>query len=100
RPMAGTSFRSAPAPGAFEGTIIPYDHAATFELKGLPGNIVQDVINVSGDGVFVATAVGYGFEEQRARPINNPASPAPAPAAPVPPAPPTLAHSPPPPLTQ
>lgn len=60
----------APAPGA--GMIIPYDHAATFDLKGLPGNIVQDVINVGGDGVFVATAIGYGFEEQRARPINNP----------------------------
>src|SRR5262249_19123911 len=94
RPMAGTSFRSAPAPGAFEGTIIPYDHAATFELKGLPGNIVQDVINVSGDGVFVATAVGYGFEEQRARPINNPASPAPAPAAPVTPGDATLGQLP------
>jgi len=92
--MAGTSFRSAPAPGAFEGTIIPYDHAATFELKGLPGNIVQDVINVSGDGVFVATAVGYGFEEQRARPINNPASPAPAPAAPVTPGDATLGQLP------
>src|SRR5215468_5263741 len=63
----------APAPGGPEGMIIPYDHAATFELKGRPGNIVQDVINVSGDGVFVATAIGYGFEERRARPINNPA---------------------------
>jgi hypothetical protein len=52
--------------------IIPYDRAATFELTGRPGNIVQDVINVASDGVFVATAIGYGFEEQRARPINNP----------------------------
>jgi hypothetical protein len=67
----------APAPGGSEGMIIPYDHAATFELTGRPGNIVQDVINVASDGVFVATAIGYGFEEQRARPINNPA-PAPA----------------------
>jgi hypothetical protein len=54
--------------------IILYDHAATFELKGRPGNIVQDVVNVGSDGVFVATAIGYGFEEQRARPINNPAA--------------------------
>jgi hypothetical protein len=68
---------SAPAPGGSEGMIIPYDHAATFELTGRPGNIAQDVINVASDGVFVATAIGYGFEEQRARPINNPA-PAPA----------------------
>src|SRR5215468_5224371 len=67
----------APAPGGSEGMIIPYDHTATFELTGRPGNIVQDVINVASDGVFVATAIGYGFEEQRARPINNPA-PAPA----------------------
>jgi hypothetical protein len=67
----------APAPGGSEGMIIPYDHAAAFELTGRPGNIVQDVINVASDGVFVATAIGYGFEEQRARPINNPA-PAPA----------------------
>jgi hypothetical protein len=73
-----------PAPGGSEGMIIPYDHAATFELTGRPGNIVQDVINVASDGVFVATAIGYGFEEQRARPINNPApalAPAPAPGA-------------------
>jgi len=55
--------------------IIPYDHAATFELTGRPGNIVQDVINVGSDGVFVAVAIGYGFEEQRARPFSNPASP-------------------------
>ena len=76
----------APAPGGPEGMIIPYDHAATFELTGRPGNIVQDVINVASDGVFVATAIGYGFEEQRARPINNPApalAPAPGTSTPV-----------------
>src|SRR5882672_982588 len=72
RPMAWPPVSGAPAPTATEGMIIPYDHAATFELKGRPGNIVQDVINVGSDGVFVATAIGYGFEEQRARPINNP----------------------------
>src|SRR5262245_65202037 len=63
----------APAPGGSEGMIIAYDHTATFELTGRPGNIVQDVINIASDGVFVATAIGYGFEEERARPINNPA---------------------------
>src|SRR5262249_1547285 len=72
RPMPWPPISNAPAPGAPEGRIIPYDHAAVFELKGRPGNIVQDVINVGSDGVFVATAIGYGFEEQRARPINNP----------------------------
>jgi hypothetical protein len=49
------------------GTVIPYDYAATFRITGRPGNLVQDVINVSADGVFVATAIGYGFEEERER---------------------------------
>jgi hypothetical protein len=73
RPMARPPVSGAPAPGVSEGMIIPYDHAATFELTGRPGNIVQGVINIASDGVFVATAIGYGFEERRARPINNPA---------------------------
>jgi hypothetical protein len=81
--MARPPVSGAPAPAATEGMIIPYDHAATFELKGRPGNIVQDVINVGSDGVFVATAIGYGFEEQRARPINNPVAAAAAPVASV-----------------
>jgi hypothetical protein len=57
---------------------MPFDHAATFELKGIPGNIIQDVINISTDGAFVAVAIGYGFEEDRGRtiPIINP-TPAP-----------------------
>jgi hypothetical protein len=66
-------FSTAAGPIDSEGMIIHYDHAATFELTGRPGNIIQDVINVGSDGVFVAVAIGYGFEEQRARPINNPA---------------------------
>jgi hypothetical protein len=47
--------------------VMPFDHAASFELRGIPGNIVQDVINISSDGTFVAVAIGYGFEEDRAR---------------------------------
>ena len=57
--------------------VMPFDHAATFELKGVPGNIVQDVINISTDGTFVAVAIGYGFEEDRGRTaklINPPAT--------------------------
>jgi hypothetical protein len=49
---------------------MPFDHAARFELRGIPGNIVQDVINISNDGSFVAVAIGYGFEEDRARPAD------------------------------
>ena len=40
---------------------IPYDHVATFTLLGQRGNRVQDVINVSIDGAFVAVAIGYSF---------------------------------------
>lgn len=47
---------------------MPFDHAASFELRGIPGNIIQDVINISSDAAFVAVAIGYGFEEDRARP--------------------------------
>lgn len=60
---------------------MPFDHAASFELKGIPGNIVQDVINISSDGTFVAVAMGYGFEENRARQavLDPPPSPPPPP---------------------
>ena len=44
-------------------------------ITGRPGNMVQDVINISSDGVFVAVAIGYGFEEDRERPIVAPAAP-------------------------
>lgn len=58
------------ARGSSSGFVLPFDHAATFELKGIPGNIVQDVVNVSPDGIFVAVAIGYGFEEDRAREVE------------------------------
>jgi len=67
------SFNTAGSPA---GLVMPFDHAATFDLKGTPGNIVQDVINISSDGAFVAVAIGYGFEEDRGRTvalINPPA---------------------------
>ncbi len=43
--------------------VIPYDHVATFDLTGQPGNVHQDVINVGVEGLFVAVAIGYGLEE-------------------------------------
>jgi len=70
---APRSFNTAGSPA---GLVMPFDHAATFDLKGTPGNIVQDVINISSDGAFVAVAIGYGFEEDRGRTvalINPPA---------------------------
>src|SRR5678815_2237961 len=76
RPMQRSS--PIPAQGSSSALVMPFDHAATFELKGTPGNIVQDVINISSDGAFVAVAIGYGFEEERGRPADlstPPASP-------------------------
>lgn len=40
---------------------IPYDYVAKFTLKGQRGNRVQDVINISIEGGFVAVAIGYSF---------------------------------------
>jgi hypothetical protein len=40
---------------------IPYDYVARFNLQGKPGNRVQDVINISVEGGFVAVAIGYSF---------------------------------------
>jgi hypothetical protein len=65
-PGTGPSFNMVGNPGL----VMPFDHAATFNLKGTPGNIVQDVINISSDGAFVAVAIGYGFEEDRGRTVE------------------------------
>ena len=40
---------------------IPYDYVARFILKGVRGNRVQDVVNISVEGAFVAVTVGYSF---------------------------------------
>jgi hypothetical protein len=41
---------------------IPYDHVATFILTGDDrGRRHEDVINISVDGAFVATSIGYSF---------------------------------------
>jgi hypothetical protein len=56
--------------GPSHGAVVPYDYAATFQLTGRPGNVVQDVITISPDGVFVAVAIGYGFQEVRTRPLE------------------------------
>jgi hypothetical protein len=45
--------------------IIPYDHVASFEFrKTTVGELREDVVNVGVEGVFVAVAIGYGFESQ------------------------------------
>lgn len=54
------------------GPVIPYDYAASFRLTGAPGNIAQGVINIGVDGKFVATAIGYGLEEERGSKLELP----------------------------
>jgi len=53
--------------------VIPYDHVARFEIKrreGQVGNLIQDVINISVEGVFVAVSIGYSFQENRAEKLD------------------------------
>jgi hypothetical protein len=53
---------SMPQPTAAPTTKeIPYDYVARFVLTGKPGNRVQDVINISIEGAFVAVTIGYSF---------------------------------------
>jgi hypothetical protein len=60
---APAALAQAAQPSAVPSAVkeIPYDYVATFQLLGLRGNRVQDVINISIDGAFVAVAVGYSF---------------------------------------
>ena len=58
RPTAEIMPPPAVAPTTKE---IPYDYVAKFKLQGKPGNRVQDVINISVEGGFVAVAIGYSF---------------------------------------
>jgi hypothetical protein len=51
-------FSVAAAPTTKE---IPYDYVARFILTGTRGNRVEDVINISIEGAFVAVAIGYSF---------------------------------------
>ena len=40
---------------------IPYDYVATFKLTGTRGKRIQDVINITTEGTFVAVSVGSSF---------------------------------------
>ena len=59
RPAPDGTLPAAVAPTVKE---IPYDYVAKFTLNGQrAGNRVQDVINISTDGAFVAVSIGYSF---------------------------------------
>jgi hypothetical protein len=60
RPFGKEQLRDLPAV-----RVIPYDYVAEFDLGGQPGNLLQDVINISVEGIFVAVSIGYGLEEIR-----------------------------------
>lgn len=51
---------------------IPYDHVAIFSLLGQRGNRVQDVINISIDGAFVAVSIGYSFVPEKTLELPTP----------------------------
>jgi len=72
-PASLTHGARPPAAPSLAAKEIPYDHVATFTLLGQRGNRVQDVINVSIDGAFVAVAIGYSFI---ATPLELPLTPA------------------------
>jgi hypothetical protein len=40
---------------------IPFDYTVSFQLEGQPGNPKQQVINISMEGAFVATAISHGL---------------------------------------
>src|SRR5262245_34340716 len=50
--------------------VIPYEYVADFALKGDVGNVVQDVINISVEGAFVAVSIGYGLIEEPAEALQ------------------------------
>lgn len=58
RPAPEPAIPPAMSPSVKE---IPYDYVARFVLTGVRGNRVEDVINISIEGAFVAVAIGYSF---------------------------------------
>jgi hypothetical protein len=65
RSTLGNAPETSPPPAAGTptrlGKEIPYDHVARFAFTGKAGNRLQDVLNISVDGAFVAVTVGYSF---------------------------------------
>ena len=50
-----------PAARAPVAKTIPFDYVFQFDLTGTPTNRVQDVVEISMQGVFVAVSLGYSF---------------------------------------
>ena len=60
-PMRSAADIMPPPIAALTTKEIPYDYVAKFTLKGERGSRVQDVINISIEGAFVAVTIGYSF---------------------------------------
>jgi hypothetical protein len=63
RPLGREQLRDLPAV-----RVIPYDYVADFTLRGGVGNVgnlIQDVINIGVEGVFVAVSISYSLNEER-----------------------------------
>jgi len=56
RPNAGAAVKT-----------IPFDYVFQFALQGSPTNKVQDVVEISAEGVFVALSVGYSLATDERR---------------------------------
>jgi hypothetical protein len=68
RPLGRQQLRDLPAV-----RVIPYDYVADFTLSGgvnNVGNLIQDVINIGVEGVFVAVSLGYGLNEERGEKLD------------------------------
>lgn len=62
QPVEDSNFPPVAVPNGKE---IPYDYVAKFLLEGTRGKRQQDVINISIEGAFIATAIAYGFIPKR-----------------------------------
>ena len=51
---------------------IPFDYVFSFELKGVAHEKVQDVVEISMQGIFVAVALGYSVVPKEAAPLSLP----------------------------
>ncbi|MCI0393235.1 MAG: hypothetical protein MOB07_31285 [Acidobacteria bacterium] len=59
--VANQSLGQARRPMATATKTIPFDYVFQFTLNGVRGNKVQDVVEISMEGVFVALSVGYSL---------------------------------------
>src|SRR5262249_1157025 len=53
--------RGAASTNAAAVKTIPFDYVFQFVLTGTRGNKVQDVVEISTEGIFVAVSVGYSL---------------------------------------